>query len=550
MVAMVHIVSLAVHLLALPVAYSDRMDLNQLLMLGGLGSVGAAAQPMEADPATAMAAVTATAAQHQEQALERLLHTATADASLLLPPGHDSFVANSFGSLVSMATALAQDTMPPERVELHLIGLSNALETFPRTSSFPGLRRVVVASLALRRLRHGPFADEHLKRCTSLLLQLFDQHRDAATRKRAIEFAHISKAGGTSICSLAERNGCTTESFAPNRNCQLPVFRDQPRYINATQHAALRGRAKTHCQRPTKPMSPRSEASCEKRRQYLLSKGYTIYANEYTAFGGSADPGLAHPCSNMMTVLQIRHPHDRVISHINHVFTMYERHCHEDRGLYFAKGHDTADWALLIPAPVNNYMIRSLLGEAVFNLPADNQSITEEHLELACNFLAQQYDVLLVLEESDMSARTMRAGLGWQSYELHVNGKAPEPEDGLPTNLELLWELNRLDLQLYEYGVAMARLDAVVFSVAEALLPDMPRAQAAQPPPPALATAAAAPTVASNVIVAAAGQQAAALALPPGGGTPADMAWAAMPCDRTGGCSTVKMAPCHIVRGH
>ncbi|GIL44753.1 hypothetical protein Vafri_2257 [Volvox africanus] len=266
---------------------------------------------------------------------------------------------------------------------------------------------------------------------------------------------------------------------------------------------ALHGPVKTKCDNGFKTMRPRTEISCGERRRWLLRQGYTLYANEYTALGGQVDPGRAHACRNMVTLLevwhrqapticprdtiwwapgltappllghmplgclylQIRHPHDRVISHIRHVWHGYRAHCGEDRKVYFAGNYSVSHWSSLMPAPTNNYLIRSLLGQAVFNLPLGG--ITRAHLALARLLLAEQYDVILVLENQEMFRQAMQYGLGWGLHERHANPGHSDPEDGLPKDLPALWELNALDAELYRFGSLMARLDAIMYEVAQ-----------------------------------------------------------------------------------
>ncbi|KXZ50890.1 hypothetical protein GPECTOR_14g139 [Gonium pectorale] len=151
----------------------------------------------------------------------------------------------------------------------------------------------------------GPFTHEQQVAAEQLLIQLFQLHVANARRKRVVEFAHVSKSGGTTFCQLGNRNGCRSESFSPNNNCLITEFRDQPRYVNGTVHMELVSGVKTNCDVPKKAMDLRLEISCGERRRRLLSRGYSIYANEYTAFGGRPDPRLAHACTNMLTVLQV-----------------------------------------------------------------------------------------------------------------------------------------------------------------------------------------------------------------------------------------------------
>jgi hypothetical protein len=228
-------------------------------------------------------------------------------------------------------------------------------------SSFPAIRRALVAALALRRHTEGPLSAPLSAQATALLAQLYQLHQASARRKRVVEFAHVSKSGGTSFCQLAELNGCDTESFAANKNCEVAVFRDQvgtpslrvscwglryrassqrsgsasdrvlhtarslvpcpdarrahpaaslpqPRYVNGTQHLALRRGVRTECDRPNKPISLRKETSCEQRRRHLLHKGYTIYANGEQRRGkepsSPARIGLAAPAAAAATAAE------------------------------------------------------------------------------------------------------------------------------------------------------------------------------------------------------------------------------------------------------
>ncbi len=119
------------------------------------------------------------------------------------------------------------------------------LTQLPRKCGLPLLRRMLVAALLQRRagMLHA-FLPEEQRQIMLLFLQFYASHRDAATHKvrrrveqrsaaacgrrclprqqmcqhsplavlaqSVVEFFHISKAGGTSMCSLSTKNGCTT----------------------------------------------------------------------------------------------------------------------------------------------------------------------------------------------------------------------------------------------------------------------------------------------------------------------------------------------------
>ncbi len=82
-------------------------------------------------------------------------------------------------------------------------------------------------------LTAGPFNDQELLLIQAICARLFKLHRSAAQSKRILEYFHVSKSGGTSICQLGQVNGCATESFALKQNCMITYFRDVPRWTVA-----------------------------------------------------------------------------------------------------------------------------------------------------------------------------------------------------------------------------------------------------------------------------------------------------------------------------
>jgi hypothetical protein len=47
---------------------------------------------------------------------------------------------------------------------------------------------------------------------------------DSTQARGAVELQHISKAGGTSMCGLAEANGCSNPHFDEDGNCLIQGF--------------------------------------------------------------------------------------------------------------------------------------------------------------------------------------------------------------------------------------------------------------------------------------------------------------------------------------
>jgi hypothetical protein len=57
----------------------------------------------------------------------------------------------------------------------------------------------------------------------------------AARSRGLLEFTHISKAGGTSMCRAAEYNGCANPGFDVEQNCMVKAFNDDPKWTFAQQ---------------------------------------------------------------------------------------------------------------------------------------------------------------------------------------------------------------------------------------------------------------------------------------------------------------------------
>ncbi|KAG2433954.1 hypothetical protein HYH02_012499 [Chlamydomonas schloesseri] len=146
---------------------------------------------------------------------------------------------------------------------------------------------------------------------------------------------------------------------------------------------------------------------------------------------------------------------------------MYRVYCRRDRTVYFRYGRNSSVWARILAAPLNNYLVRSLAGEHVFNLPSG--AVTAEHAAVAQNILLTQFDVLLVMEDRQLSDAALSYGLGWAERWLHVNAAATRAwrtNESLPNDPEALLPLNQLDTELFAVGAVAAQLDGMVYSAA------------------------------------------------------------------------------------
>ncbi|GFR51476.1 hypothetical protein Agub_g13886 [Astrephomene gubernaculifera] len=359
------------------------------------------------------------------------------------------------------------------------------------SSSHPQLRRGLVALLLQARVAAGgSWSQSDEDAAAHILLQLYELHRRGATSKSAVEYYHFSKAAGTSVCLTSAESGCTTFSTSEQFTCLLPPFGDGPRWISRRAH-------EERCRRalPDSPDCPNQIYSklakwgsrypakgalvgCGARATALAKSGFNFYASEYTLRprGGKAGapPGL---CAQFLNLAVLRSPMSRVSSHLRYVIRVTYDKLGNRTAPYFG-GMRLADWRALLPAALDNYYVRGLLGEGVFYTGVGG--LTEwEHLPAARAVLGGM-DVLLLLEDPVLLSRLgHKWGLGWNATFLEAEGRRDTASleevnrivnTVLPTGDEAdsLAAGNALDLQLYDFAVLLSRLDAVVWAAAEA----------------------------------------------------------------------------------
>ncbi|PNH01177.1 hypothetical protein TSOC_012950 [Tetrabaena socialis] len=361
--------------------------------------------------------------------------------------------------------------------------LTQQLAALGPASCHPITRRVVLAALARLQLRiHAPggsaeapgaAAAAALRASPELPLLLFrtyrllyNKHRQGAAAKGAIEFLHVSKSGGTSMCAVADRNGCAAESTTNFGNCMVRRFDDRPRWVSAAVHnqtAALDGWRWYY-----RYLVRRGERSCEYRDEYMKRKRFTFYSNEFAAHGGLAHPASAHLCPQLLNIILLRHPLDRLVSHVRWIIKVYRTEY--GRGFEpFFRGRDADYWRSFAPAAVDNYYARLLLGEAAFYAPTGSLNAT--HLA-AAQLVMLQYDVVLLLEAGDTDELFLKHALGWRvglaSARARVAGSHRAALELAPYDLDELLAANDLDVQLYEFGAAVHQLDGMMFAAVAA----------------------------------------------------------------------------------
>lgn len=164
-----------------------------------------------------------------------------------------------------------------------------------------------------------------MQRIGTALMRL---HARGAREKTAAEFLHVSKSGGTSMCSLSVVNGCKVHGTSKYVNCMLIFLDDTPRWASATVHNRTAPEPKTRFF--LRYGEHRKDTMCKDREHALRKRSLTFYSNEFTLHGHIRDgPEGAHACPQFLNVALLREPHVRLQSHMRWItkVCMWLRHC-------------------------------------------------------------------------------------------------------------------------------------------------------------------------------------------------------------------------------
>eukprot|EP00198_Chlamydomonas_reinhardtii_P012983 XP_001702320.1 predicted protein [Chlamydomonas reinhardtii] len=345
--------------------------------------------------------------------LPRTFRGVPGSSDLLAGHGGGSAAERTVLNLTLSLYANASGRFPLEAAGVRnmLAALGQSLAELSVGSCHSYLRRLVLATL----LRFSPDTDVLLFRIYRIL---YAKYRQGAAAKGAIEFLHISKSGGTSMCTVADANGCSAESTSNFGNCMVRRFDDRPRWVSATAH------------NETAPLD-----------------GWRWYYRYL-----------------FLNVILLRHPLSRLVSHIKWIMKVYRTEygkLHED----FFRGRDAAWWRRFAPAAVDNYNMRLLLGEGAYYAPIG--SLTAAHLA-AARLVLLAYDVVLMLEAPDVDELWLKQALGWRvglrSASARVAGAHRATAEMMPPDLDTLIKANENDVLLYNFAYAVHQIDGVMFA--------------------------------------------------------------------------------------
>ena len=305
-------------------------------------------------------------------------------------------------------------------------------------------RRAVVASMLLV---SGPFADSEPLRSAArqLTYQLVAARakqtkqiaRPQSASRAPLYLLHVSKAGGTSLCSLSHYNRCLEHPAA--NNCWIPGA--GPVWFASFKH---------------------TEATCKDYGLVLDEHKLDLIANEGYLDGG-VQGGTPELCAEMLYITMLRDPMARVLSHM---FQAGVKPAGFTREQYAELAVE--ERILAKPEIASNYMTRVMLGKEAYYSALGK--LTMEDARKASTLLAQ-FDVVLILEQKRWTGPVIENMLGWWNSS-DLDKKHGRKSHGRPPlareDEKRIADANLLDVELYKTALILFKLDLVLFACLDA----------------------------------------------------------------------------------
>lgn len=302
-------------------------------------------------------------------------------------------------------------------------------------------RRAAVASLLLA---VGPSPESRPLRsaANTLLYQLVAARakqtkriaRPQSASRAPLYLLHVSKAGGTSLCSLSHYNRCLEHPVA--NNCWIPGA--GPVWFASFRH---------------------TEATCKDYGAVLDEHKLDLIANEGYLDGG-VDGGTPELCSEMLYITMLRDPMSRVMSHMFQAGVKPAGFTREQYAELAVEERINAK-----PEIASNYMTRVMLGKEAYYSPLGE--LTTEDARKA-SILLGQFDVVLILEHKRWTGPVIENMLGWwNSSDLDRKHGRKSHGSRPPLTKEdekRISDANMLDVELYKVALILFKLDLVLFA--------------------------------------------------------------------------------------
>eukprot|EP00877_Chromochloris_zofingiensis_P013176 jgi/Chrzof1/8111/UNPLg00156.t1 len=304
---------------------------------------------------------------------------------------------------------------------------------------FPLIRRLALGSLWQARVHSQHVWNDDLDTLyKGILLRLYHLHLDSTRLRGQIEFMHVSKAGGTSMCAVAQKNKCINPHFDEDGNCMIPAFRDGPKWTVAhdihvlVTNTTVRMEPLCSYQCPHWGSdAPNPKATCRARKAVLSNLNWNFYSNEFALHGGTANPADAKACEDLVNVIVLREPQSHTLSLMKEILKLYEWYSGGQGVAWQFPANDLSAWRHIAPAAVDNFTLRWLLGRTAFCVPVEG--LNDVHLHFGKLKLLSM-DVILLLGNDRLNTQVLKWGLGWNTSLADVKHRGA----AVPTALALM----------------------------------------------------------------------------------------------------------------
>ncbi|GLI69323.1 hypothetical protein VaNZ11_013906 [Volvox africanus] len=340
-------------------------------------------------------------------------------------------------------------------------------------------RRLVLVCLTLRRVMLKTELSEYDGETlfSDVAKELYAIHVESVIRKTLVDYLHISKSGGTSFSQAARLSKCKMGG-----GIGQPLYiGDLPRWLNRTVFQNVTNGV--HMTWSLYGKIERGKVSgCERRIGNVSMQGMQYLSNEYTLHGGMNGMEGVHLCQQVVNVVTLRQAEARLVSHVHfllaHIKVRLAR-SHRSTGLDLFQEkfctNNVSMWEGLIPAILDNYNVRSFIGERAFHTTI--WGIGRSHLELARRLLLQ-FDLVLDLDAGDAATDLlMYQGLGWNVTLAEVHARTADVVSSRTNYSRTECAIEKLlaevlprqgpDKELYSLGRTLSLLDQLLLGWAQ-----------------------------------------------------------------------------------
>ncbi|GIL48510.1 hypothetical protein Vafri_5019, partial [Volvox africanus] len=335
-------------------------------------------------------------------------------------------------------------------------------------------RRLVLACLTLRRVilktELSKYGGEEV--FSDVAKELYAIHVESVLRKTLVDYLHISKSGGTSFSQAARLSKCKMRG-----GIGQPLYiGDLPHWLNRTVFENI-----TNGLHMTWSIYGKIErgavSGCERRIGNVSMQGMQYLSNEYTLHGGLDGMAGVHLCQQVVNVVTLRQAEARLLSHLHfllaHIKVRLAR-IRRNTGVDLFQlrfcTNNVSMWEGLIPAILDNYNVRSFIGERAFHTAV--WGIGRPHVEVARRLLLQ-FDLVLDLDAGDAATNLlMYQGLGWNVTLAEIHARTAEVVSSKTNYSRTECAIEKLlaevlprqgpDRELYSLGRTLSLLDQLL----------------------------------------------------------------------------------------